>query len=146
MTNIQACVSIEVTKQYCSLCYLPQLYNDKIFNTSSMSCSSEHTGRSSNTNHHFKHTAQIHSYFVCSWQLSSLQNFLGNMSPLLNAHTYYGTSYLATTLLLPVHFMYKAQKNMAHVSFHVPFSALDIGRCSHNENMQNSFGGSIYTG
>ena len=31
---------------------------------------------------------------------------------------------------------------MAHISFHVPFSALDIGRCSHNENMQNSFGGS----
>ena len=29
---------------------------------------------------------------------------------------------------------------MAHMSLDVPFSALDIGRCSHNENMQNSFG------
>ena len=31
---------------------------------------------------------------------------------------------------------------MAHMSLDVPFSALDIGRHSHNENMQNSFGGS----
>ena len=25
---------------------------------------------------------------------------------------------------------------MAHISLHVPFSALDISRCSRNENMQ----------